>query len=122
MKTHTKVKLKRLIENMVRNEVRKQKRLNESKKLWIGWFVLTHNIRGDLNYWKKGELIKAEKSDESGYIFIQTADVTTEAYDDIESSVFKRSTEPFSSDRHKKHLNYLEKLKAAGEIKSWESY
>jgi hypothetical protein len=94
----------------------------EAQERWIGWFVVTKPLNGDLNHWKVGELIKAEKGEDSGYIFIQTADPTVEAYDDIEEAVFKNRTIALDPKIHKTQLKYLEKIDKMGYLNPWESY
>jgi Protein of unknown function (DUF1566) len=95
---------------------------NQKDKRWLGWFVVTQNFRGDLVRWIKGELIKAEKSKEKGYIFIQAADVTVDAYDNIEDVDFNRITVPLNPTKHKRQFNYLKKIEKLGYVKPWETY
>ena len=91
-----------------------------SKKNWLGWFVLNTNLRGDLNAWKKGELIKAYKSDEKGYVFIYTGDYDYEAYDDIAQSDFNRIATSLDPTKHKKSYNYVKKLEKLNRLKDYE--
>ena len=91
-----------------------------SKKNWLGWFVLNANLRGDLNAWKKGELIKAYKSDEKGYVFIYTGDYDYEAYDDIAQSDFNRIATSLDPTKHKKSYNYVKKLEKLNRLKDYE--
>jgi hypothetical protein len=94
----------------------------ESAKKWLGWFVVIKPFVGDLNSWKKNELVKVYKSDTPGYFFIETADVTTEAYDDIEKTIFDNNLIRFSSNDHKSHAKYLAKIDKQGHIEKWEKY
>ena len=91
-----------------------------SKKNWLGWFVLNANLHGDLNAWKKGELIKAYKSDEKGYVFIYTGDYDYEAYDDISQSDFNRIATSLDPTKHKKSYNYVKKLEKLNRLKDYE--
>lgn len=90
------------------------------KSTWLGWFVLTGNLRGDLNSWKKGELIKAYVLDDKDYVFIETGDNNYEAYDEINKADFDRVAEPLDKDKHKKSYNYVETLKKSNQLKDWE--
>ena len=87
---------------------------------WLGWFVLTGNLRGDLTAWKKGELVKAYTSDDKGYVFIVTGDANYEAYDDIAKADFDKIAEPLEKDKHKKSYNYVKKLEKTNQLKNWE--
>jgi hypothetical protein len=91
-----------------------------SKKNWLGWFVLNANLHGDLTAWKKGELIKAYKSDEKGYVFIYTGDYDYEAYDDISQSDFNRIATSLDPTKHKKSYNYIKKLEKLNRLKDYE--
>jgi hypothetical protein len=91
-----------------------------SKENWLGWFVLNGNLRGDLNIWKKGELIKAYTSENKGYVFVVTGDVNYEAYDDIAQSDFDKIAVSLDEDKHKKSYNYVKKLEKTGQLKDWE--
>jgi hypothetical protein len=91
-----------------------------SKKNWLGWFVLNANLHGDLTHWKKGELIKAYKSDEKGYVFIYTGDYNYEAYDDIAQSDFNRIATSLDPTKHKKSYNYVKKLEKLNRLKDYE--
>lgn len=91
-----------------------------SKKNWLGWFVLNANLHGDLTAWKKGELIKAYKSDEKGYVFIYTGDYDYEAYDDIAQSDFNRIATSLDPTKHKKSYNYVKKLEKLNRLKDYE--
>lgn len=91
-----------------------------SKKNWLGWFVLNANLYGDLTHWKKGELIKAYKSDEKGYVFIYTGDYNYEAYDDIAQSDFNRIATSLDPTKHKKSYNYVKKLEKLNRLKDYE--
>jgi len=111
------------IENYAKSVKSKGEQLKkDAQKRWIGWFVVTKSINGDLNRWKEGELIKVEKSKEAGYVFVQIADPTMEAYDDIEEGVFKNRTIALDPKIHKTQVKYLEKIDKMGYINSWESY
>jgi hypothetical protein len=91
-----------------------------SKKNWLGWFVLNANLNGDLTAWKKGELIKAYKSDEKGYVFIYTGDYNYDAYDDIAQSDFNRIATPLDPTKHKKSYNYVKKLEKLNRLEDYE--
>lgn len=91
-----------------------------SKKNWLGWFVLNANLRGDSTAWKKGELIKAYKSDEKGHVFIYTGDYNYEAYDDIAQSDFNRIATPLDPTKHEKSYNYVKKLEKLNRLKDYE--
>ena len=91
-----------------------------SKKNWLGWFVLNANLHGDLTAWKKGELIKAYKSDEKGYVFIYTGDYNYDAYDDIAQSDFNRIATPLDPTKHKKSYNYVKKLEKLNRLEDYE--
>lgn len=87
---------------------------------WLGWFVLNANIRGDMNAWKKGELVKAYTSDDKGYVFVMTGDANYEAYDDWSQSDFDKIAIPLNKDAHKKSYNYVKKLEKTKQLKDWE--
>jgi hypothetical protein len=91
-----------------------------SKDNWLGWFVLNSNLRGDLVYWKKGELVKAYTSDEAGYVFVETGDANYDAADDMAKADFDRIAEPLNADKHKKSYNYVKKLEKSRQLKDWE--
>lgn len=91
-----------------------------SKKNWLGWFVLNANLNGGLTAWKKGELIKAYKSDEKGYVFIYTGDYNYDAYDDIAQSDFNRIATPLDPTKHKKSYNYVKKLEKLNRLEDYE--
>ena len=91
-----------------------------SKDNWLGWFVLNSNLRGDLVYWKKGELVKAYTSDEAGYVFVVTGDANYDSAEDMAKSDFDRIAEPLNAEKHKKSYDYVKKLEKSGQLKDWE--
>jgi hypothetical protein len=91
-----------------------------SKDNWLGWFVLNNNLRGDLVYWKKGELVKAYTSDNKGHVFVVTGDANYDSADDMAQSDFDRIAEPIDPSKHKKSYNYVKKLEKTGQLKDWE--
>jgi hypothetical protein len=95
---------------------------DEKQKRWLGWFVVTKNFKGDLHRWLKGDLIKAEKSDEEGYVFIQDGNYYIEAYDTVEVVDLNRFAVPLNPKVHKKQFNYLKKIDKLGYLKPWETY
>ena len=91
-----------------------------SKDNWLGWFVLNGNFRGDTTSWKKGELVKAYTSDETGYVFVVTGDANYDAADDMTKSDFDRIAEPLNADKHKKSYDYVKKMEKSRQLKDWE--
>jgi hypothetical protein len=95
----------------------------ELAKRWVGWFVITKPFSGDLNSWKKGELVKVYKSEDNpSEFFIETANINIDAYDDIEKVIFDNNLVRFNSDEHKAHAKYIAKIDNQGYVKSWEKY
>ena len=92
----------------------------EGVNRYLGLFKLNSNFRGDLVYWKKGEIVKAYESNKKGIIFVLLADDNFQAYDEWEKSDFERIASPLLTNGGGVGNNFEKELDEKLESEGWK--